>query len=1127
MANTVYDPEADEKHAPGSGSGISDDDLRQMTDINPEQEGAMDREASSGAARDIGRREGLFNPGGDSTRSSGSAPGGAATRSGSASGGDASEESGSGDSKAVGAGALSAAEGLSSAAGLFNAAANPVSFGGRLKNVFWGSTRRKRGTVGGGITGGLLTLILVFIGFVSGPAELVQLEHTLEKGFSKSDSDSNSRTSKLFRYGRALKNKDIGETRVGYVGSKIFARTTAQLADIGVTIERGPTGAPVKYTFDDETFSEAKGLQGLSSEEKISYIAEQLGVDPASISPPKGGKFELPASDYDLRTARLVAKNTVGLLEGGKIETGIKVREFTKFLNLPSLFHPFKRLLASQENKRLNGTPAEKESEQTQEEQAQAQQEQSVTTPSTPEVVEGDLAATDAADQVAASGGIKGGVVKALTLTATACLARGLAKDIPKIDRVKVVLPAVTEASNFIAIGSQVESGQDVSEGEIGAAVTSLKGTDGSDIWQAKSLQALAGGNTKGLTDITSDQQQAFDSHKTAAAVSKYSSDAIGGGTTASVLCSGPVVALQVIVGLAATVVGEVGTDGAITPAIAGTLAAKTTASFVGSLVFFHYLTHYILDSTTAKDLAKNAFKGLSGGNLLAYGARAAGNMASIASGGIDLGVKATNALSIQDAAQSRKQFESESFFARMFDINDSRSLLGHMADGVNPSFFQNIATMAGGFMHVGSTIMQGFASLVPATSAANDQTYDWGFTQFGIPDYLLNDPDLADPYANAGDVAQLLDSQCLDGTTVKSCGIRDRVMTCFGNDITYDTSSGSNLWNVVPVKDVDQNSDDYINNGNCNPFNGKAPSATDTDNMNWARIIMFVNDTSDANAASCFEGGDDQACSDFGANGGGTGSSSTPQQSAPSPASSSLNTDAAVSEATKDNAGKTKVGFALYDSTGNKVANYNEGFENFGASITKAMLLVAYLNQVGNGTLSADAKSQLTNMIENSDNPSANWVYKHLNHPQSQVNTVASQAGMTGFKIDTSDPLYVLGQSKITADDFAKFFSKVDTMFPASQQAFALNLLSNLSAVDQNGLLKSALPGTVYSKEGWKPETGKAEGAPYIVNQAAQFKLNGTTYGVAVTVGGTANQSSGEQIVQNIVSALISGSSP
>lgn len=248
----------------------------------------------------------------------------------------------------------------------------------------------------------------------------------------------------------------------------------------------------------------------------------------------------------------------------------------------------------------------------------------------------------------------------------------------------------------------------------------------------------------------------------------------------------------------------------------------------------------------------------------------------------------------------------------------------------------------------------------------------------------------------------------------------------------------------------------------------------------------------------------------------------------APSPDSTgsfTINNSAAQQAAQQAGSG-VKVGYAIYDSSGNQQGSYNATFENYGASITKSIILVAYLNQLGTTPVSSTAKGYLTNMIENSDNDSANWVYKQLKNPAASVKTVASNAGMKGFKFDTSDKVYVLGQSQITADDFARFFAQIDTMLPSANRSLALNLLSNISP--NVGLLQAGLPGTVYSKEGWKTEPdattnpfGK-EGSPWVVNQAAQFTSDGKTYGVAVTVSGAASQTAGEAVVQKVVTALI-----
>jgi hypothetical protein len=235
------------------------------------------------------------------------------------------------------------------------------------------------------------------------------------------------------------------------------------------------------------------------------------------------------------------------------------------------------------------------------------------------------------------------------------------------------------------------------------------------------------------------------------------------------------------------------------------------------------------------------------------------------------------------------------------------------------------------------------------------------------------------------------------------------------------------------------------------------------------------------------------------------------------------LNIRAAEQAARAANRSGTRVGFAAFNASGQELGSYDDTTENYGASITKSMLLVAYLNQVGSGQISTGTDQVLTQMIEASENQSADDVWGLLHNPVAQVQQVASDAGMTGFQIDTSDPDYVLGQSKITARDFALFFSRINQLINPSQRSYGLNLLSHLDASDQVGLLQSGLPGTVYSKEGWKGEPTITGDQPYVVNQAAQFQLERTTYGVAITVaqyGG--NQSSNEAIVQRIGAALV-----
>jgi hypothetical protein len=213
------------------------------------------------------------------------------------------------------------------------------------------------------------------------------------------------------------------------------------------------------------------------------------------------------------------------------------------------------------------------------------------------------------------------------------------------------------------------------------------------------------------------------------------------------------------------------------------------------------------------------------------------------------------------------------------------------------------------------------------------------------------------------------------------------------------------------------------------------------------------------------------------------------------------------------------RIGFAMVTSAGRTLAAAAPDTPNYGASITKSMLLVAFLRDWATDGLSATDRDELTAMIEVSDNNAADWVYEHLRNPSADVERVAGDAGMTGFHPDTTDPVYVLGQSLVTAGDFARFFSNIETLMPASGRRFGMSLLAGVQ--ERVGLLAAGLPGTVYSKEGWKPENAGTLGAPYVVNQAAQFTCRGVRYGIAVTVGQATDQATAESVVQRIASAL------
>jgi hypothetical protein len=161
--------------------------------------------------------------------------------------------------------------------------------------------------------------------------------------------------------------------------------------------------------------------------------------------------------------------------------------------------------------------------------------------------------------------------------------------------------------------------------------------------------------------------------------------------------------------------------------------------------------------------------------------------------------------------------------------------------------------------------------------------------------------------------------------------------------------------------------------------------------------------------------------------------------------------------------------------------------------------------------------------MIRRSDNDAANWVYSELNAPRREINRVARDANMKRYTLIAQPGYpYIIGQSAITASDFASFFSKIFTMVPGAQRNLARYLLAHLSDDDQKGMLQAGIHGVVYSKEGWTATDPGYAGYPYVVNQVARFNYGHTWYSVAVTVGRITNETAGETITKNIVHALV-----
>jgi hypothetical protein len=481
-----------------------------------------------------------------------------------------------------------------------------------------------------------------------------------------------------------------------------------------------------------------------------------------------------------------------------------------------------------------------------------------------------------------AKGSLTGSAVNSLALFGGACFAKHVGGEINTINRARIVLPAVVEAFNFVALGAQIESGQDVGMAQVEAVGKSLTDSQSQGIWSAQSLQALAGDSSHGGTDISPDYRQAFLGSSIGNTVTKVADDSLAAWPVPGVdPCGkvGTIIQIGGTIGLSlGAVVSEIATAGLDTPGIAaaaGWWTVEQASQFGEAALAMHFLESFVLSSTTSAKLAEDAFSGPTGGNLLAYGARYGAGIAGAAEGLVPLDNTNSAAVTDQEEQQSQQQFASESLFARLFDINDYRSLTGHLADLIGPGMTTSFANGASNFGNIGHSLMWSLSSLFLPKSLAAPPSYNWGFSLFGLPSNLANttDPSLANPYTNADDVAATLNACSDNGANPSNCDLVKKASTCFGVEISQtQDDSGKNVWDVTPKQPIDITTSDF-----------QSQDCGNDSDPGWQRMILFVLDTQTAKAAACWTG-DDQSCQGIGY---GSDTSSSGSVDGGSPASS------------------------------------------------------------------------------------------------------------------------------------------------------------------------------------------------------------------------------------------------
>lgn len=205
-------------------------------------------------------------------------------------------------------------------------------------------------------------------------------------------------------------------------------------------------------------------------------------------------------------------------------------------------------------------------------------------------------------------------------------------------------------------------------------------------------------------------------------------------------------------------------------------------------------------------------------------------------------------------------------------------------------------------------------------------------------------------------------------------------------------------------------------------------------------------------------------------------------------------------------------VSFALADGRERvRGTDLNRRFAS--ASVTKAMLLVAYLRQlVRDGErLSEGARSLLEPMIRSSDNAAASQIERLL-APEA-LDRLAKRAGMTRFSYAGD-----WANAQVTAADQARLFLRADQLTPSGYRGYARRLLSGIVPAQSWGIPAAARPRwDVFFKSGWRPGAGGE-----LVHQAALLEWRDRRLSIAVLSDGNPTHAYGTATVRGIAARLL-----
>lgn len=717
----------------------------------------------------------------------------------------------------------------------------------------------------------IISAIVGITSISSGPLEFIHIAQLLDRFHFASQQDAeDGRLMKIARYINDTHKPQ--NTRLGFVGNAVATKLDTKIKDAtGLTSDFNTTSGRFKGYVGDRSSEQFKGK---TSEEIRTQLASTYKIDASSITVtdsevsfnPDSGSLN-PLKGYFSQTN--TARTLLGEAGLSKISAYVGSRVLTQRAGWT--FHPIKKLDSAIQAKALEGgkKAVDKLKEQFQSDDSNyvegtiekpggaatgepgPDDSSGKPTPPAPTSqeradatngIKADTQNTDPNDPQSIADTTSSLKAKILGGGAGAigaiCVLSSINKSIPQLRQAKVIAPMMKMAGEAISVGSQAQSGQDISALQLGFYKDKLdaKNADGTvtSTWnQAESVQAELGGPLNPKNDIPQEGQ-----------VFNGSSSPFG-------FLSNPVIdtVCSVAGGIFGTIFNIV--TGPVN-FVVSTIASDTVLGPAAS-----YLANW-LSGAPINPLAS----GSDYGNYINYGARDAADQQYASAGGVPLSSSDEQQLAVVDNTFDKADFQSHSLAYRIFNTTDNHTLAAHIIDdggGAGP--VDSVATMVRNFGNVFGDALKTPASLFTGVTHAATPPYDWhGLKKVGFTTSELADKKYENPFDNACYVAG--NCQLADGTSV-SKGIldgpngktySDRAKSCFNITISGDSSSGWTTDNNTEAVDFQ---DATYTSASCQD-----------PNPDWLRVRFWLLDTPTIEGYDCSQSdtpSSDQSCNDVG----------------------------------------------------------------------------------------------------------------------------------------------------------------------------------------------------------------------------------------------------------------------